>query len=90
MKLKSGDSDIDVVETTERCRYLGRPGWYRQEIHLPPNGPFASLGEVLRDLANAVETGELAEALRVHSKASEARRVASAVGQQAEESGRSS
>ena len=86
MKLKSDDFEIDLLETPKRSRFLRPPGWYWQEIHLPPKGPFASLGDVLRDLTNAVETGELAEALRAQSEAFEARRVTPAP--QAEERGR--
>ena len=60
MKLKIADLDIDVMKQTRPSRWFRRRGWYWQEVCLPPNGPFRSVGDALRNLTARIESGELA------------------------------
>ena len=59
MKLKVADFDIDVLKQTRPSRWFWRRGWYWQECRLPPNRPFGSVGEALRNLTADIESGEL-------------------------------
>jgi hypothetical protein len=60
MKLKVEDFEIDVMKQSRPSKWFPRRGWYWQEIHLPPNGPFGSVGDALRNLTDKVESDELA------------------------------
>jgi hypothetical protein len=72
MKLKVADFDIDVMKQTRPSKWFRRRGWYWQEVRLPPNGPFGSVGDALRNLTAKIESGELAadakEAMRRRRK----------------------
>jgi hypothetical protein len=60
VKLKIADLNIDVMKQTKPSKYFRRRGWYWQEVRLPPNGPFGSVGDALRNLTARIESGELA------------------------------
>jgi hypothetical protein len=63
MKLKIADFDIDVMKQSKPSRWFRRRGWYWQEVCLPPNGPFGSVGDALQNLTARIESGELRAAV---------------------------
>lgn len=63
MKLQVVDFDIDIMEHRRPSKWFPVRGWYWQEVRLPPQGPFDTVGEALRNLTAKIESGELRAAL---------------------------
>lgn len=64
MKLTIADLDFYIFEQDERSEHFPVPGWYWQEVRLPPSGPFDSANHALHDLVRALESGKCNPAAR--------------------------
>jgi hypothetical protein len=69
VKVQAAEFDIDVICKRRPTKNFGPAGWYWQEVHLPPAGPFGDVGTTLGDLAAKIESGELGVALNAHQVA---------------------
>ena len=76
MHLQVEDFEVYVRRVAKRNRDYSGPGWFWQETTLPPRGPFASVGDALRDLTTEIESGRLRADVKARLAEFAARRAA--------------
>ena len=67
MRLEIADFDLHLTEQNHLTGARRGPGWFWQEVRLPPVGPFASMREALQDLFAKIESGDLGKAVAERS-----------------------